>query len=75
MSNAAIIASVIGALAVGGGGAAYYFLSSEKLSPAASVQKKQSETKKTDCKASAVVVPKVGLVAGVGVAAAVAACQ
>ena len=45
MSNAAIIESVIGALAVGVGGAAYYFLSSEKLSPAASVQKKQSETK------------------------------
>tara|TARA_A100001015_G_scaffold277502_1_gene336753 strand:+ start:2591 stop:2818 length:228 start_codon:yes stop_codon:yes gene_type:complete len=75
MSNAAIIASVIGALAVGGGGAAYYFLSSEKPTPAASVQKKQSEIKETDCKTATVVVPKVGLVAGVGVTAAVAACQ
>ena len=74
MSNGAIIGLVIVSLAVCGGGAAYFLLSSEEPTPVASVQEKKPDTKKTDCKAAAVV-PAVGLIAGVGVAAAVAACQ
>ena len=68
-----IVGLVIAALAVCGGGAGYFLLSSEKTAPVASVQEKKSDTKRTDCKSAAAVVPAVGLVAGV--AAAVAACQ
>jgi hypothetical protein len=75
MSNGLIVGLIIAALAVCGGGAGYFLLSSEKTAPVASVQEKKSETKKADCKSAAAVVPAVGLVAGVGVAAAVAACQ
>ena len=75
MSNGAIIGLVIVSLAVCGGGAAYFLLSSKELTPVASVQEKKQDPKKTDCKAVAAVVPTVGLIAGVGVAAAVAACQ
>ena len=75
MSNGAIIGLVIVAFVACGGGAAYFLLSPEKTAPVASVQEKKSATRKTDCKAAAAVVPAVGLVAGVGVAAAVAACQ
>ena len=75
MSNGAIIGLVIVAFAACVGGAAYFLLSSEKTAPVASVQEKKSDTRKTDCKAAAAVVPAVGLVAGVGVAAAVATCQ
>ena len=75
MSNGAIIGLVIVSLAVCGGGTAYFLLSSEEPTPVASVQEKKPDTKKTDCKAAAAVVPVVGLIAGVGVSAAVAACQ
>ena len=68
-----IVGLVIAALAVCGGGAGYFLLSSEKTAPVSSVQEKKSDTKRTDCKSAAAVVPAVGLVAGV--AAAVAACQ
>ena len=75
MSNGMIVGLVIAALAVCGGGASYFLLSSEKSAPVASTQEKKTDPKKTDCKSAAAVVPAVGLVAGVGVAAAVAACQ
>ena len=75
MSNGAIIGLVIVSLAVCGSGAAYFLLSSEEPTPVASVLEKKPGTKKTDCKAAAAVVPAVGLIAGVGVAAAVATCQ
>ena len=73
MSNGMIVGLVIAALALCGGGAGYFLLSSEKTTPIATVQEKNSDSKKTDCKSAAAVVPAVGL--GVGVAAAVAACQ
>ena len=75
MSNGIIVGLVIAALVVCGGGASYFLLSSEKTAPLVSVQGKKSNTKKVDCKSAAAVVPAVGLVAGVGVATAVAACQ
>ncbi len=75
MSNGAIIGLFIDSLAVCGSGAAYFLLSSEEPTPVASIQEKKPDAKKTDCKAAAAVVPAVGLIAGVGVAAAVAACQ
>ena len=70
-----IVGLVITALALCGGGASYFLLSSGKTTPVASVQEKKSDSKKTDCKSAAAVVPAVGLIAGVGVAATVAACQ
>ena len=70
-----IIGLVIAALALCGGGASYFLLSSEKTTPVASVHEKKLDSKKTDCKSAAAMMPAVGLVAGVGVAAAVAACQ
>ena len=75
MSNGMIVGLVIAALALCGGGAIYFLLSSEKTTPVASVQEKKSDSQKTDCKLAAAVVPAVGLIAGVGVAATVAACQ
>ena len=70
-----IVGLIIAALALCGGGASYFLLSSQKTTPVASVQEKKSYSQKTDCKSAAAVVPAVGLIAGVGVAATVAACQ
>ena len=75
MSNGAIIGLVIVTLAICGGGAAYFLMSSDEPAPVAAVQEKKSVSKKTDCKVATAVVPVVGLVAGVGVAAAVATCK
>ena len=75
MSNGAIIGLFIVALTICGGSAAYFLMSSDKPAPVAAVQEKKSVSKKTDCKAAVAVVPAVGLVASVGVAAALAACQ
>ena len=58
-----IVGLVIAALAVCGGGAGYFLLSSEKTAPVSSMQEKKSDTKSTDCKSAAAVVPAVGLVA------------
>lgn len=75
MKSGKIIGLIIVALAVCGGGFAYFNMPSEEPAPITVVQKKKLDTKKTDCKAAVTVVPAVGLVAGIGVATAVAACQ
>ena len=81
MNNGLIIGGVLLALVVGSG-TMYAFMSSQRtpaktpietVKPLATVN--SSVTDKTDCKAAAVVVPLVNIATGMGMTAAVAACE
>ena len=81
MNDGLIIGGVLLVVVVGSG-TVYAFISSQRMPVKASIEAvkplaavKSPVTDKTDCKAAAAVVPLVSIATGMGMTAAVAACE